>query len=80
MPIVQRGVLRGAFNGFQNSSTVFEFLDGSTWQQAEEKSCSYPTYMPHARVLLKQGMHFLEIDGMKETVRIVRKNRSGDSP
>lgn len=70
--IIEQGYLKGSITGFKNKKTVFEFIDGSTWIQAQIKKYSHHTLMPHARVRDINGRFYLEIEGMKEGVEVRR--------
>lgn len=73
MNVVQEGQLRGAFRGFKNRDTVFEFMsDGRKWRQAEYKYVYRYMYSPRARVVDDGGMQFIEVDGMDERVQVRR--------
>ena len=37
MDIIEDGTLKGTFKGFQNRETIFVFINGSKWQQNEDK-------------------------------------------
>ncbi|HEX9431062.1 MAG TPA: hypothetical protein VF944_11865 [Candidatus Bathyarchaeia archaeon] len=71
MSIVQEGQLKGAFKGFRNRDTVFEFYGGGKWRQNEYKYQYHYAYMPQAKVVDRNGSYYLEIDGLSvEVVRI----------
>lgn len=65
---VEKGQLKGAFKGFKNRDTVFEFHGGSKWQQAEYKY--HYAYMPNAKVFKDRGRFFLEVEGMNEVIEV----------
>ncbi len=72
MAIVEEGQLKESFRGFHNRDTVFEFYGGGKWRQNEYKYFYYYAYMPQARVVDDQGGYRLEVDGMGESVEVVR--------
>ena len=72
MDVVEEGRLKGSFKGFKNRDTVFEFCGGRKWKQAEYKYHYHYAYMPHARVVEKNGDTYLEVDGMSDQVLVRR--------
>lgn len=72
MALVEEGQLRGAFKGFHDRETVFEFHGGGKWRQNEYKYAYYYSYMPSARVIDDRGGCRLEVDGMGDSVEVVR--------
>lgn len=70
--IIEKGYLKGEITGFNNKKTIFEFIDGNTWVQAQFKRCSHQTFMPHAKVRDINGRYYLEIEGMREGVEVRR--------
>jgi len=72
MSVVQEGQLKGAFKGFHDRNTVFEFYGGGAWRQNEYKYFYYYAYMPVARVVDRADGYYLEVDGMDEAVQLVR--------
>lgn len=71
MRIIEEGNLRGGFQGFKNTDTIFAFQGGGRWRQAEYRYSYYYSYAPRARVLEKGGAVFLAVDGMNESVLVV---------
>ena len=72
--IVEEGYLKGAITGFDTQGTVYEFIDGNTWIQAQVKQYSPYTLMPHAKVIGHNGRFYIEIEGMKEGAEVKRKS------
>jgi hypothetical protein len=72
MSVIQEGQLKGAFKGFHNRETVFEFYGGGKWRQNEYKYNYYYAYMPFAKVVDRGGAYYLEVDGMSDSVEVVR--------
>ena len=70
--IVEEGQLRGSFRGFKNRDTVFEFIGGTKWKQAEYKYNYHYAYMPRAKVVQNGGRFILEVEGMDDTVEVHR--------
>jgi hypothetical protein len=72
MSIIEEGQLRGAFKGFHNRETVFEFHGGGIWRQNEYRYQYQYAYMPNARVVDEGGRYMLYVDGMDEPVEVKR--------
>lgn len=72
MSIIEDGELKGAFKGFRNRDTTFEFRGGGIWQQAEYKYAYQYAYMPSAKVVAEGGRCVLYVDGMSEGVEVRR--------
>ena len=72
MNIVEEGQLKGSFKGFHNRHTVFEFSGGGKWKQNEYKYYYHYAYMPSAKVVEEGGSCYLEVDGMNDTVEVVK--------
>jgi hypothetical protein len=72
MEIVEKGQLKGAFKGFHNTETVFEFYSGSKWRQNEYKYNYHYSYGPSAKVVNDSGRYWLQVDGMSDSVEVVR--------
>lgn len=72
MSIVHEGTLKGAFKGFKNRDTVFEFADGRKWKQNEYKYHYHYAYRPTARIIEKSGCFVLHVEGMSDTVQVVK--------
>ncbi|HEX9429387.1 MAG TPA: hypothetical protein VF944_03345, partial [Candidatus Bathyarchaeia archaeon] len=72
MAVVEEGQLKGAFRGFHDRETVFEFYGGGKWRQNEYKYNYYYAYMPYAKVVDDGGGYQLEAEGMNDTVEVVR--------
>ena len=58
------GQLKGAFNGFKDTNTIFEFSNGQKWKQAVYKYQYYYAYAPRAKVIQEGGRYILYVDGM----------------
>jgi uncharacterized protein YjlB len=69
---VESGQLRGAFKGFKDRDTYFEFTGGGKWRQAVYNYHYYYAYMPDARVLEDRGAYLIEINGMGDTVEVTQ--------
>ncbi|GAB3715919.1 hypothetical protein GCM10027592_56780 [Spirosoma flavus] len=73
-PVVEQvGKLKGPFHGFRNQQTLFTFSNGAVWQQNELKYFYFYAANPRARVIYKNGIYLLEIDGTDETVEVIRR-------
>ena len=72
MAVVEEGQLKGSFRGFKTRETVFEFYGGRKWRQNEYKYHYHYAYMPRAKVVDDSGGYRLEVDGMSESVEVVR--------
>ena len=70
--IVEEGQIKGAFKGFKNRDTIFEFYSGGKWQQAEYKYHYYYAYMPRAKVIQDRGRYMLHVEGMNDSVEVRR--------
>lgn len=70
--VEEEGQLKGAFNGFKDSDTVFQFHGGRAWRQAEYKYNYYYAYMPYARVTYEGGRYVLEVEGIDDSVEVRR--------
>ena len=70
--VIEEGQLKGAFKGFKNRDTVFEFYGGRKWRQAEYKYHYHYAYMPRAKVIQDGGRHILHVEGMTESVEVRR--------
>lgn len=72
--IIVEGQLKGAFKGFKNRDTIFEFYNGNpkTWKQAEYKYLYHYAYMPHAKVVHEGGRYVLYVDGVADSVEVRR--------
>ncbi len=66
----EKGQLKGAFHGFKNRDTEFEFYGGRRWRQAEYKYLYHYAYMPHARVVDEGGRCMLYVEGVSEPVLV----------
>ena len=72
MAVVEEGQLKGSFRGFHDRETVFEFQSGGTWRQNEYKYDYHYAYMPEAKVVDDHGGYRLVVDGMSDSVEVVR--------
>ncbi len=72
MDIMEDGTLKGTFKGFKNRETIFVFINGSKWQQNEDKYHYYYAHKPNAKVIKKPGYYVLEVDGMNDSVKVSR--------
>ena len=70
MQIVQEGQLKGAFKGFKNTDTVFEFTNGRKWRQAQYYYLYHYAYMPSAKVVNENGQYVLMVDGVNAKVPV----------
>ena len=68
--IEDEGQLKGAFHGFKNTDTVFEFVNGHKWMQAEYKYHYHYAYMPRAKVIRDGSTYYLEVKGINDTVKV----------
>jgi len=69
---IVEGQLKGAFKGFKDRETVFEFFGGGKWRQNEYKYHYHYSYMPRAKVIDRGGASYLQVDGLDESVQVVR--------
>jgi hypothetical protein len=72
MAVVEEGQLKGAFKGFHDRNTVFEFSGGDRWRQNEYRYHYHYAYMPYAKVIDDHGRYRLEVEGMDDSVEVVR--------
>lgn len=70
--VVEEGQLKGAFKGFKNRDTEFQFHGGKRWRQNEHKYLYHYAYMPRAKVVQDGGRHRLHVDGVDESVEVRR--------
>ncbi|MDP5239917.1 hypothetical protein Q9Q94_10255 [Uliginosibacterium sp. 31-16] len=71
--IIQEGQLRGSFKGFKNRDTLFEFRgNAGIWRQKEYKYLYHYAYMPYAKVVQRNGGYYLEVEGMDDSVEVVK--------
>lgn len=70
--IVEEGQLKGAFRGFKNRDTIFEFNGGGKWRQAQYKYHYHYAYMPHAKVIQNGGRYVLHVEGIKDAIEVRR--------
>jgi len=68
--IVEQGYLKGVITGFKNKETVFEFLDGNRWIQAEYYKHCHDAFMPHAVIKDFGGRFYIEIEGINDKVEV----------
>lgn len=68
--IIEQGQLKGAFKGFKNRDTVFEFYGGYKYRQDEYKYLYHYAYMPRAKVVQEGGGYRLYIEGVNESVQV----------
>ena len=74
MRVVEAGQLDGEFEGFEDRDRVFTFLStGTKWRQDEYRYYYRYAYMPGARVVERNGRHYLEVDGVGVNVAVVRE-------
>lgn len=68
---IAEGYLKGAFKGFRNRESIFEFVGQSrTWRQAEYKYLYHYAYRPAAMVIQDGGRLLLRVEGLSETVEV----------
>jgi hypothetical protein len=72
MRILEEGQLKGAFEGFRNWDTVFEFFAGGKWKQNEYRYHYQYAFMPHAKVVEESGQMLLYVDGIADPIQVVR--------
>lgn len=72
--IIEKGHLRGIFTGFRNKETVFEFLDGNKWIQAEYRKYQHDAFMPHAVIKDIGGRYYLEVEGIHDSIEVKKWN------
>jgi hypothetical protein len=72
MPNIEKGQLKGAFKGFKNRDTIFEFYGGGMWRQREYHYLYHYAYMPQAEVNDINGRFILSVDGVRDQVEVVR--------
>ncbi len=70
--LIEGGQLKGAFKGFKNRDVIFEFYGGRKWRQAEYKYNYHYAYMPRAKIIQDGGRYILEVEGMPDTVEVLR--------
>lgn len=76
MGVVEEGRLKGSFRGFKSRETRFTFTNGRTWRQKvyqyQYQYHYHYAYAPEAKVVDGDGGHDLEVDGMDDSVEVVR--------
>jgi hypothetical protein len=72
MSVIYEGTIKGAFKGFKNRDTTFEFNNGSIWQQNEYKYHYHYAYRPEAKVIDRNGRYYIEVEGVSESVEVKR--------
>jgi hypothetical protein len=72
MGVVEDGQLKGAFRGFKDRETRFTFTNGRTWRQKAYQYHYHYAYAPEAKVVDRDGGYYLEVDGMDDSVEVVR--------
>lgn len=70
--IVEEGNLKGAFRGFKNRDTIFEFRNGQKWRQREYKYHYHYAYSPEAKVVEEGGRYILHVNGVSDNVEVDR--------
>lgn len=70
--IVEEGQIKGAFEGFKDTETVFEFYGGHKWRQAVYKYHYYYAYMPRAKIVQEGGRYTLHVEGMNDSIEVRR--------
>lgn len=70
MSVIEEGQLKGAFKGFKNKDTIFEFYGGRKWKQNEYKYNYHYFYMPKAKVVSEGGDTYLVVEGMSDKVLV----------
>ncbi|WP_430310004.1 hypothetical protein [Pseudomonas sp. PONIH3] len=68
--VICEGQLCGAFMGFKNTETVFEFYGGRKWKQAVYQYEYFYAYMPQAKVVQEGGAYMLKVQGMSSSVAV----------
>lgn len=64
------GPLKGTFNGFKDTNTIFEFQNGRKWKQAVYKYQYHYASSPRAKVVQEGGRYILYVDGMGGSVEV----------
>lgn len=72
MTIVQEGRLKGAFTGFKDQNTVFEFATGRKWRQKSYRYMYRYAYRPEVKVVDEGGRYMLHVEGMNEAIEVRR--------
>lgn len=72
MSVAEEGQLKGAFKGFKDRDTIFDFHAGGTWQQNEYKYLYQYAYMPFAKVVDEGGRYMLHVEDVNEPVEVKR--------
>jgi len=62
--------IKGNFEGFKDTSTIFEMIDGSKWQQDEYKYVYSFSFMPQVEIIEELAVFYLKVNALRETVRI----------
>jgi hypothetical protein len=73
--IVEEGQIKGAFRGFKDTGTVFEFVTGRTWKQAAYKYHYHYAYMPRAKIIQEGSRYLLQVEGMNDSVEVRRMQK-----
>jgi len=72
MSVIEKGQLKGSFKGFKNKDTIFQFYGGGKWRQESYKYNYYYAYMPRAEVINEGGRYILKVEGINDSVEVVR--------
>ena len=75
MRVLEQGQLKGDFEGFNDETTVFEFLSGSAWRQTRVQYWYHYAHMPRAKVFERDGRRYFQVEGTDNTVEVVRVRR-----
>ena len=66
------GRLKGTFNGFKDTKTIFEFSNGQKWKQKSYHYLYHYAYMPQAKVVEEKGYYMLIVEGVNDSIEVCR--------
>ncbi|MCX6218439.1 hypothetical protein [Spirosoma sp.] len=69
--IIEEGFLRGAFRGFRNRTTFFEFREGGRWRQDEDQYLYHYFNKAYAYIYQENDAYYLHVEGMDMCIKVV---------
>lgn len=69
--LASEGQIKSDFNGYKQGEK-FQFQNGQTWEQTENKYVYHYAHMPHAVVIDGINGFQIQVDGMEESVKVRR--------
>lgn len=65
------GNLKGSFKGWKRGA-IFEFANGSKWEQVSSEYAYQYAYSPNATVVEDGSRHFIQVDCLASKVEVKR--------